>query len=172
MSNQFSNFVQELKVEAEEQSGGMSPEHEKQDWLRRLHELHGMVHGFLKDYLAAGDISISARDVTLHEDQLGNYTAQQIEIKLGHALVKLKPIGTYLIGVHGRVDMDGPRGSCKLVVVPESAYRPVSGAGAVKSDWTVPPLAWKFATPPPDVRYIELTAESFQDALMKVIRGG
>src|SRR3546814_2714718 len=96
----------------------------KEWWLDKLAELYELVNKSLGDYVKSGDVSISRSPVTLHEEQLGSYQVDQLEILLGRQIVRLKPIGTFLIGARGRVDMVGPRGSVRFVIVPPASQKP------------------------------------------------
>lgn len=85
-----------------------------------------------------------------------------------------------MIGARGRVDMIGPKGIVRLVIVPKDSSgpkirvnirkqdEPASKKDDVKSilDWD-----WKISTPPPNIRYFDLNKESFQDALMDILNG-
>jgi hypothetical protein len=119
--------------------------------------------------------------VTLTEEQLGSYPAKAGRIVIGNQVVELKPLGTFLIGARGRVDMVGPRGIARFVIVPPDAKGFTVRVSVVKPGErptspekpTVPPSAWrwKLVTSPPRISYIELTQESFRDALVGVVDG-
>jgi hypothetical protein len=94
--------------------------------------------------------------------------------------VVLDPVGTNLIGAKGRVDMIGDAGASQIRPGRQKAGRGPGVSVAIKTqdeqrqveeekepddvEW-----AWKIATPPPRIKYIEVNAESFFDALMEVI---
>ena len=112
MVDKFMEFVHAQTAMAEEDTQeAMSVEREKTRWLDHLEVLRKFVDGALAAYAEAG-IKMSTKMVTVTEEQTGPYKAPQVEITVGPAVVKLKPIGTFLIGAFGRVDMEGSRGSC------------------------------------------------------------
>lgn len=171
MTDRFRQFVQEQKKQAEANAAALTPEQDKQRWLDNLRELGGMVHEWLAEYATDGDIEVQTQEILLSEDQVGRYKAPQVKIRVGSQLVKLRPIGTFLIGAYGRVDMEGPRGVCRLILVPANASEP-----RILFNATIPPdqpveLAWKIVTPPPTSKYIDLTKRSFLDELMRVLQG-
>jgi len=174
MNDKFMQFVQEHVAAADENtSAALSIEQEKQRWLSKLNELGQFVDHVISSYVDAG-IKTATGIVTIAEDQTGEYQAPQVEITVGQAVVKLKPVGTFLVGAWGRVDMEGPRGICHLVLVPKGAKGPLSAfspESAAKSAASLD-LVWKIMPPPPVMTYIELSRAVFLDMFMKVVRGG
>ena len=171
MTDRFKQFVQDQKKQADADGAALTPEQDKQRWLDHLHKLGGMVQEWLAEYANAGDILVQTENILVSEEQVGHYSAPLVKIRVGSQLVKLRPIGTFLIGAYGRVDMEGPRGVCRLVLVPASASAPrVVFTAALPADHSVE-LAWKIATPPPTTQYIDLQKESFLDELMRVVQG-
>lgn len=150
------------------------------DWKRYLDQFYSMVDGFLQPYVESNKIEIQKADIGLQEEYIGAYTVSKLTIRLGENEIILKPIGTNLIGAKGRVDMLGPKGQVKFVLVPkessgpkitvqtwiEGEEPPQKSKQPVISEW-----AWKIATPPPHISYIELEEESFQSAIMEVVNG-
>lgn len=154
---------------------------EREDWLRHLGELYDQTESFLAEYIKTGAIKISYRDVELNEENIGAYTARQMILRIGRQEITMTPVGTLLIGAKGRVEVAGPAGRTRLLLVSSEASGPtvkVTVSIGVKSE---PPaaealakevsLAWKIATSPPTVGYIELTQESLFQALMEVANG-
>ncbi|MEV4782036.1 hypothetical protein [Burkholderia sp. LMU1-1-1.1] len=173
MTDKFMQFIQEqTAVASDETAGAMSIEQDKRRWLSKLDELKKLVNDWLNAYVEKG-IKTSTRMVPLTEEQTGTYQAPQIEITVGQAVVKLKPIGTFLIGAWGRVDMEGPRGVCRLILVPKRAKNPLFAFDEkpIPEQVAMPDLVWKIMPAPPALAYIELTREMFLDMLMKVVRG-
>jgi len=68
--------------------------------------------GFLREYIKAGTISYGFTEIELNEPDIGIYLAKRMDIKIGRQSVSLVPLGTMLIGCKGRVDAQGPAGSC------------------------------------------------------------
>lgn len=174
MSDKFMEFVQaQTAVASEDTAGAMSIEQDKQRWLFHLDGLEKFVDDSLSAYAGTG-IKRSTIMVTVTEEQTGSYQAPQIEITVGPAVVKLKPIGTFLIGAWGRVDMEGPRGVCRLLLVRRDAKNSLSAFSRepVPAPLAALDLVWKIMPTPPGMDYIQLTREIFLDMLIKVVRGG
>lgn len=171
MTDRFKQFVLEQKKQADAGVAALTLEQEKQRWLTHLQTLGGMVQGWLAEYAEEGDIEVQTEDIQLNEEQVGYYNAPLVKIRVGSQFVKLKPIGTFLIGAYGRVDMEGARGKSRLILVPAGSTGP-----RIVFNADLPPeqpvtLAWKIATPPPTTKYIDLTKDSFLDEMMRVVQG-
>lgn len=149
---------------------------ERDNWLERLDEFYRLVESFLSKYVDEGKINISRSPKFINEEFIGTYEVPSLEVRIGTVEVRFDPIGTYLIGVKGRVDMHGPHGSVKFVLVPNTASAPkirvvereamehnVAGSSPELTEWI-----WKISTTPPNVSYIELEEESFLSAILEV----
>jgi hypothetical protein len=154
---------------------------ERDDWLGQLRKLYDAIESFLAEYIKAGEIKINYRNIDLNEENIGSYRARQMILKIGRQEITMTPVGTLLIGAKGRVEVVGPAGRTRLVLVNSQASGPKikvtvsiggkpepSGVEAApkKIKW-----AWKIATSPPSIQYIELTQESLFQALMEVANG-
>lgn len=151
-----------------------------EEWKQYLSLFHEKVEGFLKPYIKAGKLRLTKRNVGLHEEYIGSYQVEALDILLGCNKIALTPIGTNLIGAKGRVDMVGPRGTVKFVLVAKDSSGPKINVRVLPQDEKPLPeesirhiteLAWKISTPPPRISHIELEEESFQTALMEVVNG-
>lgn len=176
-NREFDEFVKRQKA-ASQESQPVDWDARRKEWLQHIQALYSLVDGFLKDYIESGEIHRRFDDTVLTEDFIGSYTAPVMFMMIGPQEVKLVPMGTLVIGAKGRVDLIGPRGQVRLVLVdkdsPRSIIRIEIGKGESQkptnarqvSNW-----AWKIATPPPSVRYNELNQDSFMEAVMEVVNG-
>ena len=102
-------------------------------------------------------------------------------LKIGRQEITLTPVGTLLLGTTGRVDVEGPAGRTRFLLVNSQASRPTFKVTVSVGAKPEPPAAeaapkkirwaWKIATSAPTIRYIELTPESLFQALMEVANG-
>ncbi len=150
------------------------------EWKSFLSNFYDIVEDFLKPYVESNQLSIEKSDINLQEEYIGPYTVKTLKIRLGNNEILLKPIGTNLIAAKGRVDMIGPKGQVKFVLVPKGSAGPkinirtwIEGENPPQEEKPEPinEWSWKIATPPPRISYVELEAESFQSALMEVVNG-
>jgi hypothetical protein len=178
--SEFDAFVQKQKTTAEAEAA-IDWAGERDYWLGRLNELHQMIESALKEYIDAGAISVSRTNIQLNEENIGPYLAPQLTIKIGPKTINLVPVGTLLIGTKGRVDVIGPAGRARFMLVHKDATRPTvkvvvgingqPGASTTSEPATPITWAWKIVTAPPRVSYVDLTAESLYNALIEVTNG-
>jgi hypothetical protein len=175
----FDEFVKRQQTAAEEELVDWSKE--RDDWLRHLAELYEQTESFLAEYIDAGEIKLNYRGIELNEENIGSYDARQMILKIGRQEITMTLAGTLLIGAKGRVDVVGPAGRTRLVLVNSEASGPVLkvtvSIGGTPSSQAPDPTpreikwTWKIATSPPTIRYVELTQESLFQALMEVANG-
>jgi hypothetical protein len=153
---------------------------QRNDWIAYLNGFNEKIKLFLQPYLESGKLQLQEKKIDLTEEYIGSYRVDTLDIMLGNIKITLTPVGTNLIGAKGRVDMTGPKGKVKFVLVPKQAKAPsirvqiiqghddnkLSREVASVSEWE-----WKISTPPPRINYIELEEESFLTALMEVVNG-
>jgi hypothetical protein len=154
---------------------------ERDDWLDHLRELYNQIESFLVEYIKAGEIKFHYRDIDLNEENIGSYRAPVMILKIGRQEITMTPVGTLLIGSKGRVDVEGPTGRAHLLLVNSQASGPTMKVRISIGGNSEPPAleaapkeikwAWKIATSPPIIRYIELTQDSLFQVLMEVANG-
>ncbi len=154
----------------------------RDEWLKRLTEFYALIESFLAEYKKDGKLDYQFSKKDIFEEYIGNYSVDVMDIKLGEHRVRLEPIGTNLIGAHGRVDLIGVNGKVKIGLVNKDFNGPkitttVTVEGMSKPINQQPKeikkteLAWKIVTPPPKIKYIDLNQDVFLDALLEVIGG-
>ncbi|MGO9270800.1 MAG: hypothetical protein ACLQOO_11200 [Terriglobia bacterium] len=137
----------------------------RDEWLSHLNELYGQVESFLAKYIKIGEIKCSYRNIALNEENIGSYSAREMVLKIGRQEITLTPIGTIVLGAEGRVDVEGPAGRTRFLLVDSRVSGPtIRVTKKIKR-------VWKIATSPPTIQYIELTPESLFQALMELANG-
>ena len=181
MSDPFDQFVSTKAAEASNTGGDLNLVREKEIWLDKIDELYALAEKSLSAYTVDGRIKLTKSDRMLYEELLGNYSVKAMSITIGREVVELEPVGTFLIGARGRIDVKGPRGTARLVVVPpgatEARIRIIDSSSPKEDalttekrpkpeDWV-----WKISTAPPRVTYIDLDEDTFRSTLMGVVNG-
>jgi hypothetical protein len=173
----FDTFLdQEL---AGEPSPAMDWEDKKTRWLQALHRFYVDLESFLQPYVAQAKLQIAYNTIMIEEEFIGRYQARCAQIMLGSHVLRLEPIGTNLIAAQGRVDLVGPCGTVKFVLVdaaskgPRMTVSPEDEQASKRTTETQPKhdLVWKIATQPPNIHHLPLVQESFYDAIMQVTQG-
>ena len=156
---------------------------ERDAWLKRLDELFLQVDGYLDEYVRAGAVEISKGYVELDEEQIGSYQAPQMIVTIGRKAVRLEPVGTFIIGAKGRVDVLGPQGRSARLVLMDSEVKRVSDLIKV-SVFTGPPpppppardpstvrWVWRIMKQAPQMEIIEIIKETFLNLLAEIANG-
>lgn len=145
----------------------------RDDWIKHLDEFYQLAEEFLQKYIEQGKVHITWITKQINEEHIGSYDVKSLEVQIGTIKVRFDPIGTLVLGVKGRVDMHGPHGTVKFVLVPKTDSSPtirVIQESKVKDEQepVIEELAWKILTPPPNIKYIELEEEAFLSTIMEV----
>lgn len=148
----------------------------RDNWKRHLDEFYQLAEGFLQKYVDQGKVCITTATKQITEQHIGSYNVKSLEVQIGPIKVQFDPIGTRILGAKGRVDMHGPHGTVRFVLVSKAASSPTirvtirDSSSEIKDEpeSVVEEWAWKILTPPPNIKYIELEDESFLSAIMEV----
>jgi hypothetical protein len=141
------------------------------EWLQYVEIFFGSIQFYLKSYTDQGKISFTPGVKENFEENIGVYKVKTATVKIGSNIVKFDPVGTNLIGARGRIDMIGPHGMIRFLLVDEAAKGPRvfrGGVHRIKEDTEIK-WAWKIATDPPNIQYLDLNEDVFFEALMDVI---
>lgn len=156
---------------------------ERDEWLRLLDSLYESIESFIASYKSAGTANYRFDNIMLNEEDIGEYPARQMILKFGRQEVSFTPIGTRLVGTKGRVDVRGPAGKATLLLINKevSTVKQLIKVTVVTPDEmtkaTFPKIenekplerVWKIASPPPDMRFTDLTQEAFFEMVLEVV---
>jgi hypothetical protein len=176
----FDAFVKRQQAEQEKEAD-FDPKQQLQEWLDYLNALHQQIAGYLQTYVENGTAKITRRDIQLNEDFIGAYTAPEMILTIGRSTVTFTPIGTMLIGTKGRVDVQGPIGTVRLSLVNKKVttarqliqvtiMRPGDRPPAAPTPQEIKQIewTWKISTPPPEMKFLDLTEDTFFDMILAV----
>ncbi len=180
----FDEFVKRQQAEQQAAAAAFDPKQQLDEWLGYLEALYKQITGYLQAYIESGAAQIEYLDIPLNEDFIGTYIARKMLLKIGPSTVTFTPIGTMLIGTKGRVDVQGPLGNARLSLVNKQVTSArqlvrvtVTRPGGARPDPPSPEAiqqiewAWKISTPPPEMKFIELTEEAFFEMVLEVANG-
>lgn len=174
----FEKFVNQQIARSEDSRRLINRDAELAEWQSSLELLYRIVEGYLREFISQGKICLRFHPTQIREEFLGEYTVRSLEIEIATTSVRLEPIGTYLVGIKGRVDMIGAKGTIRIVLVDKESTAPKvlvtigpDRGQPRKTEVRAPEWTWKIATDGARIRYLDLTADSFFSALMEVSRG-
>ncbi|MBP1934920.1 hypothetical protein J2Z37_004940 [Ammoniphilus resinae] len=165
-------------------------EEDKQKWLHSVKDLYQNITSWLKPLTDKpnSNIRISFEKIILNEEHLGDYEVDKMNIDIKGQRVVLEPLGTWIIGSRGRIDMVGTYGKILFTYVDERLTKPritvsmFSSAAKMAEQGikdqqnptvNIPVVyTWKIMTPAPNVQYIPLNEETFSTSLLSVITNG
>ncbi|MEB3311731.1 MAG: hypothetical protein VKJ02_16015 [Snowella sp.] len=166
---QFEDFLTRQEFENNE-SLAIDDEKDKQKWVAEIDDFYEIIQGFIHEYLKQGKIRQEWQKIQLQEDFFGEYEVKQLMLKIGKKRLIFKPIGRFVVGCRGRIDLFSDLGSIRFLLVPQHFDKPQDYfLGELLNPnikWT-----WKIATPPPSTQYLEITGENFFNALMEIVDG-
>jgi len=182
MTDEFDKFIEEKTKKTE---SSFDPEKEKKEWFDYIDEFYNMLWTSLDKYRDSGKIIIEHYDVEISEEYLGTYTAKGLRLQVGNDVIKFIPIGTFLIGTKGRIDLEGPSKSFSFILVDKNSKGPniqvkmytseeekrkdeenEKSKPIVTPDWT-----WKLLKIDHDVEFVDLNNEIFLKCIMETVNG-
>ncbi|MDH6268389.1 hypothetical protein M2360_003794 [Rhizobium sp. SG_E_25_P2] len=178
-TSEFDAFVQRQQAKKRD-SNEFDAKRQLDEWRVHLSELYRMVEVNMQTYIDTGAATIEYTPLEINEEFSGPYEVNEMFLTIGPSVIRFKPIGTMLIGSKGRVDVEGPHSTARLVLVnrkisePRQLIRvsismngrpeaPVSLQNDDHIEW-----AWKIVTPAPNIRFIDLDEATFFDMILMV----
>lgn len=150
-------------------------------WLAQIEALYKIVEDSLADFLTVGKIEIKRIPMEVAEEAVGTYSVKALIVRIGTLEVRFVPVGTYIFGAYGRVDLIGSLGKARLILVekggspiPRVRVQAVESRPQLEEQGKaipLPELEWKFATLPPDLRLNSVNQESVLSAIIEVSNG-
>ena len=74
-------------------------------WREDVSDLYRQVTEWLQPFTADGGIVLTRQPKTIHEEGLGEYETEQLDIEVGDETVRLDPRAMRVIGARGRIDI-------------------------------------------------------------------
>lgn len=173
----FDDFIKEANVRAEHSK--IDWDQQRKEWLSYLKQFYDIVDGFISEYVEAHQLSCTRSKKTLNEENIGSYDVDVLSIRINTITITLTPIGTLLIGGKGRIDMVGPKGKVKFVLVPKGSTGPrivtrivdSHDSSEVREEEPINEWEWRIMTSPPQIRYLPLDGDAFYSAMLEVLNG-
>lgn len=160
---------------------------QRQEWLNFIDVFYSNIEEWLDDYKKQNLVEYVYTNKNITEDYIGSYDAKKMDLILVGNRLTFEPIGTLLIGAKGRIDLMGPKGTAKFLLVDklskgvtfrftatvieedgsEKTIDSEKGIQKKEPEWT-----WKILERnTPRVSYVEFTPENFFQTLMELVNG-
>ena len=147
----------------------------KDAWLKQVDCLYDRVSELLAPHFTSQEITSEFVPFSVFEELLGSYEVRSLVLNIGASKIQFKPIGTYLIGSPGRVDMVGLRSSVRFVLTLPGVVAPVLKILTSPEEPSpvveIKEFEWKISSNPPRITYTEITKDSLEKAIIEAAGG-
>lgn len=106
----------------------------QKEWLAALDGLFQQIRSWLAEAQREKLIKVTPGRVQISEETLGTYTAPLLTLTVGTKTIRLKPVGSVIIGADGRVDMHSVNGTYLFLYLADQK-KWVHGAGQKPADF-------------------------------------
>lgn len=174
----FEQFV------ARQQNTGtaLNKEAEQRDWQLAIESFYEKVKSYLGKHLDSGEIKKDFDTVWISEELFGRYEAKRLVLLIGNSQVVFEPVGRFILGARGRIDLIGPYGAVPFLYVDKRVLRTsdlINVSVTMPGEAPLPPVKdstasefeWKYL-PPSSVGprlFHDLSAEILQRSIMDVL---
>ncbi|MFM5535471.1 hypothetical protein ACET64_17495 [Aeromonas veronii] len=184
MSIENLRSILEKKAAEQAAQDAFEPQKEIEGYKLKTGELYTKVEQSIQELVQSNLCSIKKENITLNEESLGAYNIDSLVISFSNEKVVLEPVGTMLIGSKGRVDMKGPRGIEKFLLIRKGVSSPSQlisvgvSVGDAKIEQNngapVQDIVWEWKMLPNSSNWTNfepVNEQTITSALMRVING-
>ena len=143
-------------------------------FLKKTQEFFASVESFIAQYVDRGQIRIVSGETILTEEWVGTYKIENRTIEIGGKEAHIVPVGAFIFGAKGRIDMIYRSKTVRFVLVEPSAVpaiRMMTLDEHIKekhSQKLEEEPVWKIASPPPRITFTNFDQDTFLLSLMDV----
>ncbi|CAB5626194.1 Uncharacterised protein [Klebsiella pneumoniae] len=181
------DIIEKQKKEEEEQK--FDPAEQIEEYISLVEKLYTITLESIDELIKDGLIKQSRKKISINEESLGDYEIDSLILTINSSKIKFEPVGTMLIGSKGRVDVTGPFGKEKFILIRKGVKSPsdlikvrVNVVGAYKpekdktdEDVKKPSIDdWEWKTMPSDSRWVkfdDVNSETITNIIMRMING-
>jgi len=179
------DIINQQKREEEDSSeDSFIPEEQIEEYKSLLEQLYKLTTDALSELINENLIQVKKEKINIYEESLGNYDVDMLLLTINSNKIKFVPAGTMLIGSKGRVDVYGPFGSEKFMLIRKGISKPgdlikvsISGQSGKIQTSTPKKLTiddWEWKTLPSESKWMkfdDVTSETITDLVMRMING-
>ena len=170
----------QLRKARQDEAQPFDPAERQDQWLANVEELYRLVlEDALGTYIDNGDVLYDRTPIKVTEPRLGAYEIDRLTLYISDDQLVAEPIGTMLIACRGRVDITGPLGSSRLVLLdkggPAARFAISEGGSPLQTSTQsmvhgeVAEPGWYIASHPPGVIVRRLTPTAFRELVMELV---
>lgn len=177
------------KQKREEEEVKFDPQEQINEYTVLVRNLYDIALSAIAELIKDGLIKAETEKKSIYEESLGQYEIDSLTLTINSKKIKFEPIGTMLIGSKGRVDVTGPFGKEKFILIRKGVKSPselikvnISIVGESNpeerkqnEDIKKPTINdWEWKTLPSDSRWAkfeDVNADTVTDIIMRMING-
>ncbi|WP_371331813.1 hypothetical protein [Klebsiella quasipneumoniae] len=183
------DIINKQKQEEVDEEFQFEPAEQIKEYQELVEQLYTLTLSSIDELIREGLIQVDREKINIHEEALGDYEIDMLLLSINHKKIKFVPAGTMLIGSKGRVDVFGPFGSEKFMLIRKGLKKPgdlikvtvqindpknspSSEREEPRKKLTVDDWEWK--TLPSDNRWMkfdDVTSDTITDLIMRLING-
>lgn len=118
--SELSDFLEKKKQEYKKKQDDMVLV--KSEWILQVNDLLSYFKKWLKEPEEKGLVTISEKDIELCEEYIGTYKISSLEILIGADRVQITPVGRFVVGAEGRVDIHSMLNRYNLLYLSEKGW--------------------------------------------------
>ncbi|VVT52232.1 hypothetical protein UYSO10_3936 [Kosakonia radicincitans] len=180
------SFITQQKQKQQEEEEAFIPEEQIKEYQLLVERFYKLVTDSISELIEDELIIVDRERIKISEEALGEYEIDSLLLLINSKKIKFVPAGTMLIGSKGRIDVFGPFGSEKYLLIRKGVSKPrdlvqirvrdASGKheepSKLHAKLTIEDWEWK--TLPSDSRWMnfnDVTSETIADLIMRMING-
>lgn len=182
------DIIEKQKKEQEEEQE-FNKDEQIEEYKNLVDDLYKIALDPIQELINEGLIQESREEILINEELLGEYKIDALVLTINNKKIKFEPVGTMLIGSKGRVDVTGPFGKERFLLIRKGVKSPsdlvkvtfhVSGAPKQEEEKKreenkKPSISdWEWKTMPSDSRWVkfnDVNADTMTDIIMRMING-
>lgn len=167
------NLEEILRQKQKEEQSKPQPNwnEEKKQWVQTVYNFYKQIKKWLKPYEEQHLLTVeSGETIKIKEEYIGEYSIEELVIKVPGEQIVLAPIGKMILGAHGRIDMQTNRGTIKFLLVEaedlsKKKYKEKHKVKSTNCVWVT--MTKSFG----GIQYNKVDQEAFSDLLSTIING-
>ncbi|WP_336238360.1 hypothetical protein [Enterobacter chuandaensis] len=180
-------ITQQKKEEEKDQGDVFIPEQQIKEYIELVERLYKLTTDSIAELINEGLIQVQREKTRIYEESVGEYEIDSLFLSINSKKIKFIPAGTMLIGSKGRVDVFGPFGSEKFMLIRKGVKNPrdlinvtvsIGSSKENKEEKERPQRLtvddWEWKTLPSDNRWVkfdDVTSDTITDLIMRMING-
>lgn len=116
----LSNFLRKKQQEYEQEQ--INLDKVKVEWIQQVQKFMNQIQDWLKPLEQNGLLKVIEKETELEEEHIGKYKAVKLELIIGADRINIEPVGRFIIGALGRIDISSIIGNFIVIYHAEKGW--------------------------------------------------